>query len=83
MKKSSKELQKDLDDVYKQLNWLREHYPMYRKDKYWVHNPLPHEILEEYRFLWHRIDNLKININQATWKEFGIDVRKRRYTECR
>ena len=78
MKKSSIELKKELNDVYKELDWLHKHYPFYTRRKHsGVINPLlPKEIRDRYEFLWARLRNLKININQALWKEFGSDIRQ-------
>ena len=76
MKKSIEELRKDLDETYEEWEYLKKNYPWYRKD-YSV-NPLSNEIRNQYRFIGSRLRNIKLNINQAVWKEFGKEARERR-----
>ena len=70
MKKTSVELEKDLNDARAELKYLNEKYPRYYKDKgLWKHTPLSRDIIEKYEFLYSRIRNLEINVNQMKMRE--------------
>lgn len=78
MKKSSKELEQELKETLEDLQEFHKRYP-----SFWSYHKghITKDVEEEYRNLWKKIKNLRININQMKWKEFGVETRKRRMEE--
>lgn len=70
MKRTEKELKTQLENAYTELFWLKQHRPLYYKNKnYSIPVPEFNEYIKQYKEVESHIKNIKINLNQLRMRK--------------